>query len=100
MIRPHCLLYCKRSASAVQAEMAERRNGGGAVVLVRIPLRRVSCAMLAHNLAQGREMASLEEVQKANRELAERINDEARNNPASPYAGNMLASQMARLSLS
>jgi hypothetical protein len=32
-------------------------------------------------------MSSLEEVQKQNRELAERINEEARNDPNSPYAG-------------
>jgi hypothetical protein len=32
-------------------------------------------------------MPSLEEVQKLNRELAERINEEARCDPASPYAG-------------
>jgi hypothetical protein len=32
-------------------------------------------------------MLSLEEVQKANRELALRINDEARSDPTSPYAG-------------
>jgi hypothetical protein len=35
-------------------------------------------------------MSSLEEVQKANRELAERINEEARNNPQSPYAGKFV----------
>ncbi len=35
-------------------------------------------------------MASLEEVQKANRELAERINKEARSDPASPYAGKFV----------
>lgn len=35
-------------------------------------------------------MSSLEEVQKANRELAERINGEARNDPASPYAGKFI----------
>jgi hypothetical protein len=32
-------------------------------------------------------MSTLEEVQKLNRELAERINKEARSNPQSPYAG-------------
>jgi hypothetical protein len=32
-------------------------------------------------------MFSLEEVQKVNRELAERINAEARNDPHSPYTG-------------
>jgi hypothetical protein len=32
-------------------------------------------------------MSTLEEVQKQNRELAERINEEARNDPTSPYAG-------------
>ena len=32
-------------------------------------------------------MSSLEEVQKLNRQLAERINEEAWRNPASPYAG-------------
>jgi len=32
-------------------------------------------------------MSSLEEVQKTNQDLAERINDEARNDPHSPYAG-------------
>ncbi len=32
-------------------------------------------------------MLSLEEVQKVNRELAERINEEAWKNPSSPYAG-------------
>src|SRR5438093_12838970 len=36
------------------------------------------------------DMSSLEEVQKANRELAERINDEARNDPSSPYAGRFV----------
>ena len=35
-------------------------------------------------------MISLEEVQKANRELAERINDEARNDPGSPYSGKFV----------
>jgi hypothetical protein len=35
-------------------------------------------------------MSSLEEVQKANRELAQRINDEARNDPYSPYAGKFV----------
>jgi hypothetical protein len=35
-------------------------------------------------------MASLEEVQKMNRELAQRINDEARNDPHSPYAGKFV----------
>jgi hypoxanthine-guanine phosphoribosyltransferase len=30
---------------------------------------------------------TLEEVQKLNRELAERINEEARSNPQSPYTG-------------
>jgi hypothetical protein len=35
-------------------------------------------------------MSSLEEVQKLNRELAERINDEARNDPTSPYAGKFV----------
>ena len=32
-------------------------------------------------------MASLEEAQKLNHELARRINDEARRDPASPYVG-------------
>jgi hypothetical protein len=32
-------------------------------------------------------MSTLEEVQKQNQELAERINEEARNDPNSPYAG-------------
>ncbi len=32
-------------------------------------------------------MSSLEEVQKLNRELAERINEEARRDRTSPYAG-------------
>jgi hypothetical protein len=32
-------------------------------------------------------MASLEEVQRLNRELGERINREARSDPTSPYAG-------------
>ncbi len=35
-------------------------------------------------------MPSLEEVQKLNRELAQRINDEARNDPRSPYAGKFV----------
>ena len=35
-------------------------------------------------------MSSLEEVQKANRELAERINDETRSDPTSPYAGKFV----------
>jgi len=35
-------------------------------------------------------MLSLEEVQKANRDLALRINDEARNDPQSPYAGKFV----------
>ncbi len=35
-------------------------------------------------------MSSLEQVQKANRELAQRINDEARNDPHSPYAGKFV----------
>ena len=35
-------------------------------------------------------MSSLEEVQRANRELAERINDEARSDPTSPYAGKFV----------
>jgi hypothetical protein len=35
-------------------------------------------------------MSSLEEVQKANRELAQRINDEARSDPHSPYAGKFV----------
>jgi hypothetical protein len=37
-----------------------------------------------------RAMESLEEVQKANRELAEQINNEARSNPNSPYAGKFV----------
>ncbi len=32
-------------------------------------------------------MISLEEVQKVNRELADRINEEALQDPSSPYAG-------------
>jgi hypothetical protein len=35
-------------------------------------------------------MSSLEEVQRLNRELAERINEEAKNNPHSPYAGKFV----------
>ena len=35
-------------------------------------------------------MTSLEEVQKLNRELAERINREARSDPTSPYAGKFV----------
>jgi hypothetical protein len=35
-------------------------------------------------------MSSLEEVQKTNRELAQRINDEARNDPHSPYVGKFV----------
>jgi hypothetical protein len=38
-------------------------------------------------LAEVHEMESLEEVKKANRELAERINEETLKDPASPYAG-------------
>ena len=34
-----------------------------------------------------RRVSGLEEVQKVNRELAERINREARKDPTSPYAG-------------
>jgi hypothetical protein len=37
-----------------------------------------------------RVMLSLEEVQKQNRELAQCINDEARNDPLSPYAGKFV----------
>ncbi len=35
-------------------------------------------------------MTSLEEVQKLNRELAERINEEALQDPSSPYAGKFV----------
>jgi len=35
-------------------------------------------------------MSTLEEVQRANRTLAQRINDEARNDPHSPYAGKFV----------
>jgi hypothetical protein len=35
-------------------------------------------------------MTSLEEVQRLNRELGERINQEARSDPASPYAGKLI----------
>ena len=35
-------------------------------------------------------MENLEEIQKANRELALRINEEARNDPQSPYAGKFV----------
>ncbi len=35
-------------------------------------------------------MASLEEMQKVNRELAERINNDALNDPTSPYVGKFV----------
>jgi hypothetical protein len=35
-------------------------------------------------------MDSLEEARQVNRELAERINDEARSDPTSPYAGKLV----------
>jgi hypothetical protein len=41
-------------------------------------------------LSEMRDMSSLEEVQKVNRELAQRINDEARNDPNSPFAGKLV----------
>jgi hypothetical protein len=42
-------------------------------------------------------MLSLEEVQKANRELAQRINDEARNDPSSPFAGKFVGIANGRI---
>src|SRR5258707_8010131 len=50
----------------------------------------LSCAAWPVTLMEGRKMSSLEEVQKLNRELGERINQEARSNPASPYAGKFV----------
>jgi hypothetical protein len=41
-------------------------------------------------LGEMRVMLSLTEVQKLNRELAERINEEARKDPHSPYAGKFV----------
>jgi len=42
---------------------------------------------------------SLEEVQKANRQLAQQINDEARNDPRSPYAGKFVGIANGRVAV-
>jgi len=36
------------------------------------------------------DMSNLEELQKANRKLAQRINEEARSDPHSPYTGEFV----------
>src|SRR2546423_143348 len=70
----------------------------GTVALSGTCLPRIGCTCsscgawsimsdVAQPNAEVREMPSLEEVQKTNRELALSINHEARKDPTSPYAG-------------